>query len=96
MNRYEVLLVIDGINDKTGFEKHLKKEGFLPIKGEDFAYQGTANLPLMNTRAYIFDVLKKAMSLSDTKTCSFVCQLGTNPIEKYQYNTKLKNFIEID
>lgn len=91
-DEYEVLLVIDGINEKIPFEKHLKKEGFLQIIGEDFAYQGKAHLPLMNTRAYIFDVLKKALKLSNTKTCTFICQLGENPLEKYAFNEEAKDF----
>lgn len=96
MTKYEVLLVVDGINNKTNFEKHLKKEGFLAIANEEFAYQGKANLPIMNTRAFIFNVLKKAMTLSDTKVCNFICQLGENPLEKYQYDIKLKDFIEVN
>lgn len=98
MSKYEVLLVVDGLHvkDKIAFEKHLKKEGFLPIDREEFAYQGEANLPIMNTRAYIFDVLKKALTLSKTKTCTFVCQIGENPLENYIYNEDTKNFDEVN
>lgn len=83
MKNYKVLLVIDKVNNLEIFEKHLKKEGFLPIKNEKLAYQGEANLPLMNTKAYIFDVLKKACQLSNTLSCTFIYQLGDNPFEKY-------------
>ncbi len=92
---YEVLLVIHGINEKIPFENHLKKEGFLPIEGEEFAYQGKASLPLMNTRAYIFDVLKKALELSKTPTCKFVCGLGDNPLETYEFKEDIKNFVGV-
>lgn len=97
MSDYEVLLVVESLHvkDKEAFEKHLKKEGFLAINGEEFAYQGKANLPLMNTRAYIFSVLKKAMELSNTKTCAFICSLGENPLEKYKYDEKIENFNEV-
>ncbi|PID48227.1 MAG: hypothetical protein CR967_00965 [Proteobacteria bacterium] len=95
MNEYEVLLVVDGVNEKIPFEKYLKKEGFLAIEGEDFAYQGRAHLPLMNTRAYIFDVLKKALKLSHEKTCKFICKLGENPLESYEFVEKDKDFRQI-
>lgn len=94
MNSYEVLIVVDGVGEKEPFDKHLKKEGFLAIDGEEFAYQGKANLPLMNTRAYIFDVIKKALKLSNTKTCTFICQLGENPLERYRYEEETKEFEE--
>ena len=36
----KVALVVDakGLENRQLFEKHLKREGFLPIEGEDFAY----------------------------------------------------------
>lgn len=95
MEKYEVLLVIDGVHEKDSFEKHLKKEGFIPIENENFAYVGEANLPLFNTRAYIFDVLKKALTLSNTKSCTFICKLGENPFEKYIFDESRKNFNQI-
>jgi len=54
-----VTLVIDvqGLKDKSIFDKHLSKEGFTLIKDEDFAYKGTAHTHLFNTRAYIMDVI---------------------------------------
>ncbi len=85
--KYEVLLVVDGVRDKDSFDKHLKKEGFRLVEGEDFAYEAKASLPLMNTRAYIFDVLKKALKKSHTKTCHFIFSLGDNPLEKYAYES---------
>lgn len=85
MNEYEVILVVKAVNDKASFEKSLKKEGFSPIDGEEFAYMGKAHLPLMNTRAFIFDVLSKAVSKDELVDFSFVCQLGENTMEKYRY-----------
>ncbi len=95
MDKYEVLLLINGVNDKKSFEKHLKKEGFEAIENEEFAYIGHASLPVMNTRAFIFDVLKKALSLSNTKSCSFICKLGENPFETYAFNESKKSFEEV-
>ncbi len=92
---YEVLLVVYGVNKKAPFENHLKKEGFQAIEGEEFAYQGKASLPLMNTRAYIFDVLKRALELSKTSTCKFICQLGENPLETYEFKEDIKNFVGV-
>lgn len=96
MNKYEVIVVVSGdINNKNEFEKYLKKEGFSNIENEEFAYQAFATLPLMNTRAFIFGVLKKALELSKTPTCQFICQLGENKLEKYIYDEKIKNFKEL-
>lgn len=97
---YDVLLVISGlhVNAKTLeiFEKHLKKEGFLKIENEEFAYIGKASLSLMHTRAFIFDILKKAMQLSKIDQLSFICQLGNNPFESYIYDRSIKSFQKIN
>ncbi len=91
---YEILLVVMGVENKTPFEKYLKKEGFQAVKNEEFAYNGVTNLPLMNTRAFIFNVLKKAMELSNTKELSFACQLDKNELEFYKYDRKINDFTQ--
>ncbi len=90
---YEILLVLEAVENKQIFEKHLIKEGFKKIENEPFAYSAKANLPLMNTRAYIFGVLKEAMELSKNDSCRFICQLGNNEFECYKYDENLKTFI---
>ena len=90
----KVLLVIDiqDLKDKTKFDKHLKKEGFLPIENENFAYEGEAHTHLFNTRAYIMDVISKGLEKSDFDSCKLMFQVGENPMEAYAYNHKKKNF----
>jgi len=83
---------VQGLKDKTKFDKHLKKEGFLPIKNENFAYEGEAHTHLYNTRAYIMDVISKSLEKSDFNSCKLMFQVGENPMEAYVYNYKKKNF----
>ena len=93
----QVLLVIDfqDLKDKEVFEKHLKKEGFNAIEGESFAYQGVSSTPVMNTRAFIFEVVSKALLKSPASHCALMCQIGENPMESYIYNESTKFFEEI-
>jgi hypothetical protein len=90
----KVVLVVDiqGLKDKKIFDKHLKKEGFLPVENEDFAYEGEAHTHLYNTRAYIMDVVSKGLEKSGFDTCKLMFQVGENPMETYAYNHKEKNF----
>ena len=92
-----VLLVIDveDLNDKIAFEKHLKKEGFDAIEGETFAYKGISTTPVMHTRAFIFEVVSKALEKSPAKHLSIVCQIGENPMETYIYDKNTKFFNEV-
>ena len=43
MDGIEVLVLLDvgGLEDKEKFEKHVKREGFKPVEGEDFVYTAT-------------------------------------------------------
>ena len=44
MSGIEVLVLLDvgGLEDKEKFEKHVKKEGFKTVEGEDFVYTATS------------------------------------------------------
>ena len=92
-----VLLVVDAqtLQNPVLFEAHLKKEGFNPIIGEDFAYEGESTTPVFHTRAYIFQVVGKALEKSPATHCAIMCQLGENPMESYLYNHVTKHFDEI-
>lgn len=83
----KVLLVVDivGLKDVDTFNKHLKKEGFKQIKGENFAYEGEAHTHLYNTRAYIIDVVSKGLAKSNFTDCKIIFQIGENPMETYTY-----------
>ena len=63
MNGIEVLVLLDvgGLEDKEKFEKHVKKEGFKPVEGEDFVYTATSTTTTFSTKAYILEVFKKGL-----------------------------------
>lgn len=87
-NEYDVILVIDAFDatHKEKFDKHLKKEGFDVVDTDEFAYTAKAHLPLMNTRAFIFDVLKKAFEKICIEKSHFIFQLGDNGFERYEFS----------
>ena len=92
-----VILIIEvqDLIDRDIFEKHLKKEGFLPIKGEEFAYEGEAHTHLFNTRAYILEVVSKGLFKTDFSDCKIIFQIGENPMEAYIFDKEKKDFAEI-
>jgi len=91
----KVILVVDivGLQDMDVFNKHLKREGFKKIEGEDFAYEGEAHTHIFNTRAYIIEVVSKGLSKTDFSDCKIIFQIGENPMETYIYNKNKKDFI---
>ena len=92
----KVILIVDiyNIADKMIFEKHLKREGFTAIKGEDFAYQGEAHTHMFNTRAYILEVVTKGLSKTDFDECKIIFQIGENPMEAYIYDKHNREFLK--
>lgn len=90
----KVILIVDviGLEDKVLFEKHLKKEGFVPIEDEECAYEGDTTTHLENTKAYILDVVTKGLKKSDFDTCKIIFQVGENPMEAYVFNKKDDGF----
>lgn len=85
----EVLLIVEvsDLAEKKIFEKHLKKEGFIVISGEDFAYEGNTTTHLFSTRAFILEVVEKGLMKSGFSTCKIIFQVGENPMEAYIYDT---------
>lgn len=90
----KVILIVDvtGLVDKILFEKHLKKEGFVPIEDEEFAYEGDTTTHLENTKAYILDIVNKGLKKTDFDTCKIIFQVGENPMEAYVFNKKDDGF----
>jgi len=84
----EVILVIDiqGPQDKTKFEKYLKREGFHAIDTEEFSYQGETTTHQLNTKLYIFDVVKQGILKVGFKSCKIIFQIGEYPLEAYIYD----------
>ena len=52
-----VLLDVGGLEDKEKFEKHVKKEGFKAIEGEDFVYTAHSTTTTFSTKAYSIRVV---------------------------------------
>ncbi len=86
---YKVFVVIDikNLEDKNSFDKYLKREGLKEIKGERFAYEGISSTPIFSTRAFIFDVVKKALKKGKGfNECKMIIKLGENQLEAYRYD----------
>ncbi len=93
-----VVLVFDiaGLKDKEIFDKYLKKEGFLQVKDEFFAYEGEAHTHLFNTKAYILEIASTGLKKSGFDSCSIMFQIGINPMETYYYSKEKNDFIEVE
>lgn len=92
---YDVLVVVEveNLEDKEAFDKYLKKEGLVEIDSEEFAYKGISSTPLFNTRAFLEDVLKKALKKGKSfDSFKMIVQLGDNPLEVYKYNKEKESF----
>ena len=92
-----VVLIVDveGLNDKVVFEKHLKKEGFTPIAGESFAYEGDTTTHMFSTRAFILEVVEKGLKKSGFASCKIMFQVGENPMEAYLFSQKNDTFEQV-
>ncbi|MFK5881859.1 MAG: hypothetical protein QM482_06560 [Sulfurospirillum sp.] len=92
----KVVLIVDvqNLDDKIVFDKHLKREGFIGVEGEEFAYEGEAHTHLFNTRAYILEVVTKALAKISFDSCGIIFQIGENPIEAYVFNMEKKEFLK--
>ncbi|MDD3344089.1 MAG: hypothetical protein PHR87_10990 [Sulfurospirillaceae bacterium] len=94
----QVILIVEanGLQNKEIFEKHLKKEGFMPIEGESFAYEGQTTTHLFSTRAYILEVVEKGLQKAGFNGCKIVFEVGTNPMEAYLFNISKNLFEAVD
>ncbi len=93
----QVVLLVDaeGLEDREKFEKHLKREGLESIEDEEFAYGGESHTHLLGTRAYLLDVVKKALKKSGFKSCRIMFQIGENPPEAYRFDLDADEFVEV-
>lgn len=94
----KVILIVDvvGLKDKDAFEKHLKKEGFSSVEGEELAYEGDTTTHLNATRTYILDVVRNALKKSGFEECKIIFQVGQNPMEAFKFNKKEDGFSGVD
>ena len=90
-----VIVDVEGLCDQAVFEKHLKKEGFTPISGESFAYEGDTTTHMFSTRAFILEVVEKGLQKSGFESCKIMFQVGENPMEAYVYHSEKNLFEEV-
>lgn len=90
-----LIVEVEGLSDKTIFEKHLKKEGFTPIPEEVFAYEGDTTTHLFSTRAFILEVVEKGLKKSGFLTCKIIFQVGENAMEAYLFNHENDSFEQV-
>lgn len=86
---------VEKLEDKTVFEKHLKKEGFTPIEGEEFFYTGESSTTVFQTKAYILEVVSKGLQKTSFAFCSIMFQIGNNDFETYKYDESQNFFVEV-
>lgn len=93
-----VILVVDveGLVDQTVFEKHLKKEGLTPLKGELFVYEGNTTTHMFSTRAFLLEVVTRGLEKSGFDTCKMMFQVGENPMETYRFDTSSNEFVALN
>lgn len=96
MNGIEVLVLLDvvGLKDKQVFEKHVSKEGFLAVEGEEFVYTANSTTTTFSTKAYILEVFKKGLQKTDFEKAHMVFLLNEIPYPAYYYDKTTNDFEE--
>ena len=94
MDGIEVLVLLDvgGLEDKEKFEKHVKKEGFTAVEGEDFVYTATSTTTTFSTKAYILEVFKKGLQKNVFNDANLIFLLNETPYPAYYYDKTTNDF----
>lgn len=97
MEQLEVLVLLDvaGLEDKEKFEKHVKKEGFKIVEGENFVYTAQSSTTTFSTKAYILEVFKKGLQKNSFTDANLVFLLNETPYPPYYYDRKTNDFEEL-
>lgn len=97
MNQIEVLILLDIIEleDKEKFEKHVVKEGFEIVEGDDYVYKGKSSTSTFATKAYILEVFKKALQTTSFNVANLIFLLDDTPYPTYSYDKTTANFEEV-
>lgn len=92
----ELILVIDadGLENVEVFNKHLLKEGFVPVEGEAFVYTASSTTTTFATKAYILEVVKVGLSKTQFNECKLIFQLDDLPWQAYKFDHTTHNFEE--
>jgi hypothetical protein len=94
MNGIEVIVLLDigGLEDKEKLEKHLKKEGFKVVEGEDFVYTAQSSTTTFSTKAYILEVFKKGLQKNKFNDANLIFLLNETPYPTYFYDKTTNDF----
>ena len=94
MEQLEVIVLLDvsGLEDKEKFEKHVKKEGFKIVEGEDFVYTAKSSTTTFSTKAYILEVFKKGLQKNSFGDANLIFLLNETPYPAYYYDRETNDF----
>ena len=97
MEKIDVLVLLDvgGLEDKERFEKHVKKEGFSVVEGENFAYSASSTTTTFATKAYILEVFKKGLQKTKFNEANLIFLLNETPYPPYYYDKDTNEFEQI-
>ena len=90
----EVLLLIEIINQdkKEVFDSHLQREGFNSVPSEPYVYTGESTTTTFATKAYILQVVEKALLETKFDSCDLVFLLNETPYPAYTFDKKTNEF----
>ena len=94
MDAIEVIVLLDvgGLEDKEKFEKHVKREGFKTVEGEDFVYTAQSSTTTFSTKAYILEVFKKGLQKNSFNDANLIFLLNETPYPTYYYDKTTNDF----
>jgi hypothetical protein len=95
----DVVVAIDAeeLKDEAAFIAHLRQEGLEHVEEEEgLVFAGSSQTPVTQTRAYIFEVVTKAIEQSPASFCHMVCMIGENPMEGYRFDADSRLFVEAE
>ena len=97
MEQLDVLVLLDvgGLEDKEKFEKHVKKEGFKAVEGEEFVYTAQSSTTTFSTKAYILEVFKKGLQKNSFSYANLVFLLNETPYPPYYFDKETNDFEEV-
>ena len=91
-----LLLNIEGLQDQSKLDKHLKREGFSPISDEPFTYIGETSTHKVNTVLYIHSAVIRALHKAGFTYCKIIFQIGEYPMEAYRYDVERREFVWVE
>lgn len=96
--KIELLVILETtpLKDKEKFEKHVKKEGFKIVEGEDYVYTGISSTTLFATKAFILEIFKEGLKKVDFDgEANLIFLLNETPYPAYYYDKNLKEFEQV-